>query len=201
MKRAAVGVLLISLVAGSTAMAGTVLGHRFERDHNDGKRNEQQHRPDNRHDDRRRHNPPRRDDRHDNDHRSDRRDDHSNHRDDGRRNYGDRDNRGRHDDRRDDRRWDNHRWDDRGRQDHRWESGRYHWGAYYRPHGYVVRRWGHGDRLPRAYYAPTYVIGNYDECGLRRPPHGHHWVRIDHDAVLAVIATGVVLDVIYNQFW
>jgi Ni/Co efflux regulator RcnB len=51
------------------------------------------------------------------------------------------------------------------------------------------------------YYAPSYVIGNYHECGLRRPPHGHHWVRVNHDAVLAVVATGVVLDVIYNQFW
>jgi hypothetical protein len=26
-------------------------------------------------------------------------------------------------------------------------------------------------------------------------------VRVDHDVVLAAIATGVVLDVIYNQFW
>ena len=42
---------------------------------------------------------------------------------------------------------------------------------------------------------------DYHECGLRRPPHGYHWVRVDHNAVLAVIATGVVLDVIYNQFW
>ena len=87
------------------------------------------------------------------------------------------------------------------RHDYRWENGRWHWGTYYRPYGYAQRYWRRGDRLPVAYYGSSYVIGNYYDCGLRAPPYGYHWVRVDHDVVLAAIATGVVLDVIYNQFW
>jgi Ni/Co efflux regulator RcnB len=208
MKRAALGALLISLVAGSTAMAGTV----FRADqYNNGQRKEQPHRQDNRNDGRR-----------DNDHRNDRRNDNRNdHRNDRRDDHRDNRSHERRDDHRNDHRWDgrrdDHRWNDGRHNDHnwnnrphdnrnwnngrRWENGRYHWGSYHRPHGYVVRHWSRGDRLPRGYYAPTYVIRDYHECGLRRPPHGYHWVRVDHNAVLAVIATGVVLDVIYNQFW
>jgi Ni/Co efflux regulator RcnB len=217
MKRAALGALLISLVAGSAAMAGTVLPPTLHNGgHNDrGDRGHEQHRPDNRNDNRGRHDNDRRNDRGGNWSNNNRRDDH------------------RWDGRRDDRRWDhdrnNHRWDnDRrwngnrhydGRFDnrryvspprysyspphhsHRWENGRWHWGSYYRPYGYAPRYWRRGDRLPVAYYGPRYVIGNYYDCGLRAPPYGYHWVRVDHDVVLAAIATGVVLDVIYNQFW
>lgn len=78
---------------------------------------------------------------------------------------------------------------------------RYHWGPYVRPHGYYHHHWKRGDRLPTHYYARPYVIADYHACGLRRPPHGHHWVRVDKDAVLAVIATGLVLDVVYNHFY
>ncbi len=226
MKRAALGVLLISLVAGSTAMAGTVLPPALL----NGSHNERGHdRPDHRNDDR--------GGRHDNDHRNDRgnnnwnrggdnrRDDHrwegrrDDHRWDNNRNDHRRDNNqrwdgNRHYDGRRDGHWDNHRWVSPPRyvspphysyspprHDHRWENGRWHWGSYYRPYGYAPRYWRRGDRLPVAYYGPRYVVGNYYDCGLRAPPYGYHWVRVDHDVVLAAIATGVVLDVIYNQFW
>jgi Ni/Co efflux regulator RcnB len=83
-----------------------------------------------------------------------------------------------------------------------WSSPpRYHLGVYHRPVNYYPHHWRRGERLPRHYYAPRYVIVDYHACGLRRPPHGHHWVRVDGDAVLAAIATGVVLDVIYNRFY
>jgi Ni/Co efflux regulator RcnB len=235
MNRAAVGALLISLVAGSAATAGTVLPPGTYGDGNRG-RQERQHRPDNRHDDRGRHDNNHRNDHRGDGHRNDRRDDHrrdghrndrrddhrrgDNHnfrgRDDHRWNDSRRDHDRHRDYRRDDRRdyrhdnrhnygHDHRRWDDhRGhynRPTYRYERGRYHWGHYHRPHGYVARHWVRGHRLPRAYYGPTYVIHNYDHCGLRRPPYGYHWVRVDHDAVLAVIATGVILDVVYNQFW
>jgi Ni/Co efflux regulator RcnB len=29
---------------------------------------------------------------------------------------------------------------------------------------------------------------------------GYHWVRVNNDAVLAAVATGVVLDVAFNLF-
>jgi Ni/Co efflux regulator RcnB len=207
MKRAALGALLISLVAGSTAMAGTVLAPAYY-----GKYGGQQHQVDNRQHDNR-----------NDDRQSHRGRDNWNHRDDHR---NDRRWDGRRDDHQNDRRWDGRRGDyrsdrrydpprysppprrydpprfnNRPYSERRWENGRWHWGSYYRPQGYYVRHWVRGDRLPHTYYGPTYIVGNYYDCGLRRPPYGYHWVRIDHDVVLAAVATGIVLDVVYNQFW
>ena len=99
----------------------------------------------------------------------------------------------RHHDRRSDRDY-HHERRDRDRY-------RYRYGEYYRPSGYYHHYWRRGERMPRAYYSRPYVIYDYHRCGLRAPPRGHHWVRVDRDAVLAVIATGIVLDVIYDNFY
>ena len=153
MKRAAVGILLVSLFAG-TAMAGQ--GYRGPQDHRE---------------------PPR-----------------AEHRDRA------------NDDHRHDGRWDNDRRDDHRDFRHAppprvvYRPAPIRYGYYRAPRGYSVHSWRRGERLPYAYYERPYVIGDYDGCGLRRPPVGYHWVRVNHDAVLAVIATGVVLDVAYNIF-
>jgi len=125
------------------------------------------------------------------DRRDDRRDDRWDRRDDRRDDRWDR-----RDDRRDDR-WD--RRDDR----HDWRNGpgRIRAGYYNFPRGYRPYHWRRGDRLPVAYYGRPYVIRDYDRCHLRPPPRGYHWVRVDHDVVLAAIATGIVLDVLYNHFY
>ena len=60
--------------------------------------------------------------------------------------------------------------------------------------------WRRDVRLPRAYYAPGYIVNDYHSYHLRRPPRGCHWVRVDRDAVLVAFATGVVVDAIYNRF-
>ncbi|HVY63779.1 MAG TPA: RcnB family protein [Gammaproteobacteria bacterium] len=75
-----------------------------------------------------------------------------------------------------------------------------HYGVYYRPHGYYAHRWVRGERLPVAYYARPYVIADYSACGLYGPPRGYHWVRVDGDAVLAAVATGIVLDTVFHVF-
>ena len=75
-----------------------------------------------------------------------------------------------------------------------------HYGDYHRPKGYKDHRWARGERLPKAYYSPSYVVVNYQARGWRQPPRGYHWVRVNDDVVLAAIATGVVLDVLFNQF-
>jgi Ni/Co efflux regulator RcnB len=36
--------------------------------------------------------------------------------------------------------------------------------------------------------------------GLRRPPHGYHWVRVDGDVMLAAITTGLIVGAVYNVF-
>ncbi|HEU4654205.1 MAG TPA: RcnB family protein [Steroidobacteraceae bacterium] len=77
---------------------------------------------------------------------------------------------------------------------------RFHVARYYRPHGYSVRVWHHGDYLPRAYYAPRYVV-DYRPYHLRMPPHGYHWVRVDHDVLLTAIATGLVVGAVYDVFY
>jgi Ni/Co efflux regulator RcnB len=130
---------------------------------------------------------------------NDGRDDHRYDRDD--RRYGRDDHRYDRDDRRydrDDRRYDR---DDRWR-DPRWYGGRPRWdvGRYYPPPGYYYRRWERGARLPPAYYAPRYVVVDPYRYGLRPPPYGCHWVRVGGDVILAAIATGVVLDVVYDWF-
>jgi Ni/Co efflux regulator RcnB len=103
-----------------------------------------------------------------------------------------------HRDHRDDRgNWD--RRDYRGNWDHRdYRDHRY--GTYYRPNGYYSHRWVRGERLPVAFYARPYVIADYRGYGLHSPPRGYHWVRVNGDAVLAAIATGIVLDSVFNFF-
>lgn len=73
-------------------------------------------------------------------------------------------------------------------------------GRYVRPHGYYAHSWRRGDRLPPAYRASSYVIANPAVYRLRPPPRGYYWVRVDNNAVLAAVATGVVVDVAANLF-
>jgi Ni/Co efflux regulator RcnB len=96
---------------------------------------------------------------------------------------------------------DDHRDDHNGpHDDHGDHHDDHHYGDYHRPKGYHEHHWARGERLPKAYYDRQYVIANYRERGWRAPPRGYHWVRVDHDVVLAAIGTGVVLDVLANQF-
>ena len=118
----------------------------------------------------------------------------------------------RHDGHRGDRREDggrDHR-DWRERRDWRREHEREGWrarrwgdfddGRYRRPPGYYYRVWRRGERLPIAYRAPAYIVPDPAYYRLAPPPPGYYWVRVGNNAVLAAIATGVVLDVIVNDF-
>jgi Ni/Co efflux regulator RcnB len=226
MKRLAVGVLFVSLLAGSVAMAGQgAHGPNNRRDqsdnrggHHDNNRGDHNRRDDNRHD----RSPPRQNwnndhGRHDGNRGNDRRDwNRGNDRHDGNRGNDRRDwNRG--NDRRDWNRgndWNRNRGYNYNPRYHYapapryrysprndWNRPRYHYGVYHRPYGYYSHSWIRGERLPRAYYSRPYVVYDYGSWGLRSPPYGYHWVRVDSDVVLAAIATGVILDVAYNHFY
>jgi Ni/Co efflux regulator RcnB len=78
---------------------------------------------------------------------------------------------------------------------HDFDSGRYR-----RPHGYYVRHWRRGDRLPPAWRDAAYVVPDWRYYRLRPPPPGYYWVRVNDNAVLAAIGTGIVLDIAYNVF-
>jgi Ni/Co efflux regulator RcnB len=111
------------------------------------------------------------------------------------------DNRGRHErhyDRRDDRH-DRRDWD-RAHDFRHYDGHRFDRGRYVRPSGYYYRSWRYGDRLPRVYYGSRYVVNNYYAYRLRPPPRGYHWVRVDHDIVLAAITSGIVVSAIYGIF-
>ena len=84
----------------------------------------------------------------------------------------------RHDDRRDDRR--DHRYDRHDdRRDHR-----------------DHRRWERGQRLDARYRDNRYYVRDYHRYGLRAPPRGYRWQRVDDSYVLAAVATGLIASVI-----
>ncbi|WP_374604147.1 RcnB family protein [Arenimonas sp.] len=114
-------------------------------------------------------------------------------------------------DRRDDRRdWREDRRDNRRyvrHDDRRWRG--YQWRPEYRyraparyvyPAGYRQVRWSVGHRMPPAYYGRPYYV-DYGSYRLPPPPYGHRWVRSDRDVVLVALATGLVLDVLYDLYY
>ena len=77
----------------------------------------------------------------------------------------------------------------------------FHDGNYSQPAGYQVRHWGYGDRLPNAYFARNYWIGDFLMFGLFAPPEGLVWVRVGDDALLIDEYTGEVVQVDYGVFY
>ena len=99
--------------------------------------------------------------------------------------------------------WNNHPnyWDNRRHDHNDYARYRYHNGYYRAPYGYQYRTWHRGDYLPRAYYGSSYIVYDYAPYRLYAPPYGYHWVRVGNDVVLTALATGVVLDVLYNIWY
>jgi Ni/Co efflux regulator RcnB len=90
---------------------------------------------------------------------------------------------------------------DRAAYQHNFQAARqYRIGPYHRPRGWVAHRWVHGEILPRVYWAPQYVIGDYWLFALEVPPVGFEWVRDDDDALLVSVQTGEILQVEYGVF-
>ena len=87
-----------------------------------------------------------------------------------------------------------------GRRDHDEDHDRFDSGGYWRPRGYYMHHWRRGERLPIEFRAPVYVVPDVAVYHLRPPPPGYYWVRVDNNAVLAAVATGVVIDVAINLF-
>jgi Ni/Co efflux regulator RcnB len=90
---------------------------------------------------------------------------------------------------------------DRGNYRHNYQAGRaYHVGPYHPPQGSSDRRWGYGEILPRAFWAPEYYLSDYWLFGLEVPPVGYEWVRNGPDALLIDTSTGEILQVQYGVF-
>jgi Ni/Co efflux regulator RcnB len=76
--------------------------------------------------------------------------------------------------------------------------------GYFAPRGYYGHRWQRGEWLPPAYRARYYYVPDYGRYGYRMyaPPPGCRWVRDDDgDLLLMAVATGLVLDVVYDAYY
>jgi Ni/Co efflux regulator RcnB len=58
------------------------------------------------------------------------------------------------------------------------------------------RRWQRGQRLDARYRDNRYYVSDYRRHGLRAPPRGYRWQRVDDSYVLAAVATGLIASVI-----
>jgi Ni/Co efflux regulator RcnB len=202
----AAAVFAVTLSSGvvTTAQADNRDRNRNEHRRDDHRNDRHDNGHDNRGNDHRndRHDDHRNDHRNDwrNDHRNDWRNDHRNdwrndHRNDWRNDH-------RNDwrnDHRNDRRYDRRDWD-RDYGFRHYDGRRYNYGRYVRPSGYYYRSWRYGDRLPYGYYSSRYVVNDYYAYRLRPPPYGYHYVRVDHDVVLAAIASGIVVSAVFGIF-
>ncbi|MEZ5498576.1 MAG: RcnB family protein [Steroidobacteraceae bacterium] len=83
----------------------------------------------------------------------------------------------------------------------RYDGPRYRAGRYNPPRGYYYRQWRRGQYLPYAYRHSGYYVNDYYRYGLYAPPRGHCWVRYGNDILLTALATGLVLDAIYDFYY
>jgi len=58
------------------------------------------------------------------------------------------------------------------------------------------RRWAKGQRLDARYRDHRYYVSDYRRYGLRQPPRGYRWQRVDNQFLLTAVATGLIASVI-----
>jgi Ni/Co efflux regulator RcnB len=58
------------------------------------------------------------------------------------------------------------------------------------------RRYQRGQRLDARYRDNRYYVSDYRRHGLRAPPRGYRWQRVDDNYILAAVATGLIASVI-----
>lgn len=58
------------------------------------------------------------------------------------------------------------------------------------------RRWVKGQRLDARYRGNGYYVSDWRRHGLRAPPRGYRWHKVDDQYVLAAVATGLIASVI-----
>lgn len=71
-------------------------------------------------------------------------------------------------------------------------------------HGYdrpdpAPARWSKGQRVPQPYRGPQYVINDWRGYHLRQPPRGYQWISVGADYFLIGVATGIVLESVFDR--
>jgi Ni/Co efflux regulator RcnB len=85
------------------------------------------------------------------------------------------------------------------RHNYRADRG-YRIGPYSAPRGYNYRRWHYGERLPPAFWASSFIIGDFWLFDLSIPPVGYEWVRYGPDALLIDTTSGEIVQTVYGRF-
>ena len=86
---------------------------------------------------------------------------------------------------------------DRYEQQRAYEKGRKDQARYERKQDRrEYRRWAKGQRLDARYRGNGYYVSDYRRHGLRAPPRGYRWQRVDNQYILAAVATGIIASVI-----
>jgi Nickel/cobalt transporter regulator len=75
---------------------------------------------------------------------------------------------------------------------------RIHLAPFVYPNGWAYRRWTIGAILPPLFLAPAYYYVDWAALGLSPPQPGFQWVRYGPDLLLVNVATGEVVDVVYD---
>jgi Ni/Co efflux regulator RcnB len=92
-----------------------------------------------------------------------------------------------------------HRHQDRDHDRH--DRDRHGYNRYdhdrYRDHHHDWREGGHV--ASRYYRDDRYWVRDWHSRHLPQPPHGHRWMRIDGDYVLAAVATGVITAIVLGH--
>jgi hypothetical protein len=78
---------------------------------------------------------------------------------------------------------------------------RVHLDPFVYPHGWEYRRWVIGAALPPLFLAPAYYYRDWAAMGLAPPEPGFQWVRYGPDLLLVNVATGQVVDTVYDAFY
>jgi hypothetical protein len=78
---------------------------------------------------------------------------------------------------------------------------RVHLSPFVYPAGYGYRRWAVGGLLPPIFLTSAYFYADWATLGLAQPQPGFQWVRYGPDLLLVNVATGEVVDVIYDAVY
>ncbi|WP_305805198.1 RcnB family protein [Stenotrophomonas sp. YIM B06876] len=76
----------------------------------------------------------------------------------------------------------------------------YRIGPYHARPGFEYRRWRYGDILPAEFWGPDYLLTDYWLFGLDMPPVGYEWVRYGNDGLMINLATGEIVQSVYDIF-
>lgn len=95
--------------------------------------------------------------------------------------------------------WHDPKW--RRNWHHGWSGYRYRAPIrYYYPQGYSRYHWRVGYTLPTPFLISSWYV-DYRPYGIAPPPHGCRWVRVDGDLLLVELATGFIVDVLYDFYY